>query len=140
MPRNWRKIMSNPMPNRDNDERPPVAIGHVSLPVSDVGMSTKYFVRLGLRSIHESEKFAVLELRGGTHLILRPAENKITSGAKAPFDLMVDDLKAAKGKYGKKGMAPSEIENGKIHSWFTIVDPSGYEITITSSHAGSRTV
>ena len=122
------------------DERPPVAIGHVSLTVSDVGTSTKYFVKLGLRSIHESGKFTVLELRGGTHLILSPAEEEITQGGKAPFDLMVDDIEVARRKYEEMGMAPSAIKNGKIHSGFTIVDPSGYEITITSSHAGDRAV
>ena len=132
--------MSNPTPNRNIDERPPVAIGHVSLPVSDVGLSTKYFVKAGLRSIHESKKFTVLELRGGTHLILSPADEKIIPGAKAPFDLMVDHVEVARRNYEEKGMEPSGIENGKIHSWFTIIDPSGYEITITSSHAGGRTV
>ena len=132
--------MSNPTPNRNSDERPPVAIGHVSLPVSDVGLSTKYFVKLGLRSIHESKKFTVLELRGGTHLILSPADEKIIPGAKAPFDLMVDNVEVARRNYEEKGMEPSGIENGKIHSWFTLIDPSGYEITITSTHAGDRTV
>ena len=132
--------MSNPTPSRNSDERPPVAIGHVSLLVSDVRTSTKYFLKLGLRSIHEAEKFTVLELRGGTHLILSTAEEKITPGAKAPFDLMVDDVEFARKKYDDLGMAPSAIKNGKIHSGFTIVDPSGYEITITSSHAGDRAV
>ncbi len=132
--------MSNPTPKRNSNDRPPVAIGHVSLPVSEVGTSTKYFVELGLRSIHESEKFTVLELRGGTHLIFRTAEEKITPGSKAPFDLMVDDVEVARRKYEKQGMAPSAIANGKIHSSFTLVDPSGYQITITSSHAGGRPV
>ncbi|MCH8884001.1 MAG: VOC family protein [SAR324 cluster bacterium] len=132
--------MNNPTPNRNSNDRPPVAIGHVSLLVSDVGTSTKYFVELGLRSIHESKKFTVLELRGGTHLILSPAKEKITPGAKAPFDLMVDDVKVARRKYEEHGMAPSAIANGRIHSSFTMIDPSGYEITITSSHAGERAV
>ena len=125
---------------KNHEERPPVAIGHVSLGVSDVGRSTKYFVELGLRSIHESNNFTVLELRGGTHLILSSAEEKIPPGAKANFDLMVDDIEAARRKYEDKGMAPSAIEYGKIHSGFTIVDPSGYEITVTSSHTGNRAV
>lgn len=132
--------MSNPTPNRNSDDRPPVAIGHVSLPVSDVGASTKYFVKLGLRSIHESESFTVLELRGGTHLILSLAKETITPGANAPFDLMVDDVEVARRKYEEQGMAPSAIANGRIHSSFTITDPSGYEITINSSHAGGRAV
>ena len=132
--------MSNPTPNRYSNERPPVAIGHVSLSVSDVATSTKYFLKLGLRSIHEAGNFTVLELRGGTHLILSTADENITPGAKAPFDLMVDDVEIAWKKYGDLGLAPSAIKNGRIHSGFTIVDPSGYEISITSSHAGNRAV
>lgn len=132
--------MSNPTPNGYSDDRPSMAIGHVSLLVSDVGMSIKYFVKLGLRSIHESENFAVLELRGGTHLVLRPTEEKIAPGTTAPFDLMVDDVEFARKKYGDGGMEPSAIETGKIHIWFTIIDPNGYEITVTSSHAGDRAV
>ena len=132
--------MSNPKPNRNSDDRPPVAIGHVSLQVSNVDTSTNYFVKLGLRSIHESENFAVLELRGGTHLVIRPAEEKCALGTKAPFDLMVDDIEVVQKQYSDAGMEPSAIEEGKIHKWFTIIDPSGYEITVTSSHAGGRAV
>ena len=132
--------MSDPTPNGINDDRPPVAIGHVSLLVNKVAESTKYFVKLGLRSIHESETFTVLELRGGTHLVLRPAEGQIAPGSKAPFDLMVDDINDSRMQYDDAGMEPSAIEEGKIHNWFTLVDPSGYEITVTSSHAGGRAV
>jgi len=112
----------------------------VSLHVNKVAESTNFLVKLGLRSIHESENFSVLELRGGTHLVLRSTEEKISSGTTAPFDLMVDDVEAARKEYGNAGMEPSAIEKGKIHNWFTIVDPSGYEITVTSSHAGGRAV
>lgn len=122
------------------DDRPPVAIGHVSVRVKKVAESTDFLVKLGLRSIHESENFAVLELRGGTHLVLRPAEERIAPGTEAPFDLMVDDIEVARKQYGDAGMEPSAIEEGKIHNWFTIIDPSGYEITVTSSHDGGRAV
>ena len=122
------------------DDRPPVAIGHVSFRVNKVAESTDFLVKLGLRSIHESESFAVLELRGGTHLVLRPAEERVAQGTTAPFDLMVDDVETARKQYDDAGMEPSAIEEGKIHNWFTIIDPSGYEITVTSSHAGGRAV
>lgn len=124
----------------DAQVRPPVAIGHVSLRVTDVPQATEYFVALGLRLIHQSPTFTVLELRGGTHLVLRVAEAAIPSGTKAPFDLMVDDVVKARQQYGEVGMSPSEIETGTVHRWFTIVGPDGYEITITSSHAGNRAV
>lgn len=124
----------------DNQTRPPVAIGHVSMRVSNVPQSTEYFVSLGLRLIHQSPTFTVLELRGGTHLVLRVAEEPIPSGTKAPFDLMVDDVLEARRQYGAIGMHPSEIETGTVHRWFTLTGPDGYEITITSSHAGKRAV
>ena len=88
------------------DNRPPVAIGHVSLRVNKVADSTDFLVKLGLRSIHESEKFAVLELRGGTHLVLRPTEEPIAKGTASPFDLMVDDVEAARKKYEEAGLNP----------------------------------
>ncbi len=124
----------------DIQTRPPVAIGHVSLRVTDVPHATEYFVTLGLRLIHQSPTFTVLELRGGTHLVLRVAEAPIPSGTKAPFDLMVDDVVRARQQYGEVGMNPSEIETGTVHRWFTLIGPDGYEITLTSSHAGNRVV
>jgi|GEM_PF-4130949 catechol-2,3-dioxygenase len=45
-----------------NDYRPSVAIGHVKLIVSDVSQATDFFLKLGLRYIHQSDNNAVLEL------------------------------------------------------------------------------
>ena len=125
---------------KETQTRPPVAIGHVTLRVTDVPQATKYFVTLGLRLIHQAETFAVLELRGGTHLVLRSAEEPILPGTKAPFDLMVDDVVAARQEYGAVDMNPSAIETGMVHRWFTIAGPDGYEITVTSSHTSGRVV
>ena len=124
----------------ENTTRPPVAIGHVSLRVTDVPQATSYFVTLGLRLIHQTPTFCVLELRGGTHLVLREAEDPIPSRTKAPFDLMVDDVIEARRQYGEAGFRPSTIETGTVHRWFTLLGPDEYEITITSSHAGKRAV
>jgi catechol 2,3-dioxygenase-like lactoylglutathione lyase family enzyme len=120
--------------------RPPVAIGHVSLRVSAIAQATQYFVTLGLRLIHQAQTIAVLELRGGTHLVLRPSAEPIEPGAKAPFDLMVDDIGKAWQEYGALGLNPSEVEAGMVHRWFTLVGPDGYELTVTSSHTAGRVV
>lgn len=122
------------------DERPPVAVGHVSLNVTDLARATAYFTEIGMRSVHEGDTITVLELRGGTHLILRAQAEPIANGAKAPFDLMVDDIEKTRDAYAAKGLAPSEMERGTVHDWFTITDPDGHEITVTSSHAGGRPV
>ena len=122
------------------ETRPRVAIGHVTSRVTDIARTTEYLVSLGLRFIHQSETIAVLELRGGTHVVLRPTDEPIPPHTKAPFDLMVDDVVTTRQTYMELGLQPSEIESGTIHRWFTLVGPDAYELTITSSHAGKRVV
>ena len=53
----------------NTDQRPPVAIGHVRLPVADVGAAARWLETVGLRPIVTMEDLAVLELRGGTHVV-----------------------------------------------------------------------
>src|SRR5437763_13543535 len=56
------------------DQRPPVAVGHVRLNVADVGAAARWLEILGLRPIVTRGELAVLELRGGTHVVVRQAE------------------------------------------------------------------
>jgi hypothetical protein len=120
--------------------RPQVAIGHMWLKVTDIPRAAQYFVTLGLRPIHQAPGIAVLELRGGTHLVLRPADEPIPAGAKAPFDLMVDDIVAAREHYYRLGLKPSALEGETIHRSFNLSGPDNYTITLTSSHTGGRPV
>lgn len=122
------------------DGRPPVAIGHVQLETHAVPETIEFFKSLGLRQIFRNERFGVLELRGGTHLVVSSRERPIRKGTKAPFDIMVDDVKKARKAYHNKGFEPTEIEEGSIHSSFFIKVPSGHKLKINSSHAGKRTV
>lgn len=123
-----------------SDERPPVAIGHVTLPTGDVPASTDFMVKLGLRPIVTRDTFAVLELRGGTHLVVHAAEEKIPPGTAAPFDLIVDDIEVTHTHYTELGLSPTEIEPGQIHSSFKVDVPGGYALTINSTHAGGRPI
>jgi hypothetical protein len=120
--------------------RPPVAIGHVWLPVTDILQATQYFVTLGLRLIHQAQAIAVLELRGGTHLVLQPAQEPIPPGTKVLFDLMVDDIVATRQHYEAIGLKPSALASGMVHRSFTLSGPDDYAITVTSSHTGGRVV
>ncbi len=122
------------------DERPPVAVGHVRLPVGNVPTTSAFLQQLGLRKIFEKDTFAVLELRGGTHLILEKSRNRTKPGTQAPVDFMVDDVKLARAKYAKLGMQPTRIKSGTIHSSFLIPGPDGWSFKITSSHTGGRPV
>jgi hypothetical protein len=122
------------------DQRPPVAVGHVWLPATDVAAAERWLEAVGLRPIFAGDDLAVLELRGGTHVVVRKAEQPPTTGATAPFDLMVDDIEAARRDYAAKGLAPSDISKGRIHDSFHLTGPDGYDFTITSSHARGRIV
>ncbi len=122
------------------DQRPPVAVGHVHLTVADVGAAARWLETVGLRPIVTMDALAVLELRGGTHVVLRQGERAVEPGAKAPFDLMVDNVDAAHRDYLEKGLSPSPIRRGRIHDAFDLAGPDGWAFTVNSSHASGRPV
>jgi len=115
-------------------------VGHVRLPATDVTAAERWLQSVGLRPIFADDSLAVLELRGGTHVVVRKAEQPPATGSTAPFDLMVDDIEAARRDYAAKGLGPSEIGRGRIHDSFHLTGPDGYDFTVTSSHAGGRAV
>ena len=123
-----------------NDGRPRLAVGHVKLEVEDIGGAYAFFVRHGMRDIFKGEDFGVLELRGGTHLVLSRAGEAAEPGGEAPFDLMVDDIDAAHAEFTEAGTTATEITRGRIHDTFHIEGPSGWRFAVTSSHAGDRAV
>ena len=112
-------------------ERPPVWIGHAVLTVSDLGRSTQWWTGIGMREVERNEHVVVLELRGGTHLVLVPGT---PDTGDAPFDLMVDDLDATHDAWSDLGVDVSDISRGHIHNAFTATDPDGYVVTVNSSH------
>ncbi len=122
------------------DKRPPVAVGHVRLPVKNVHTSSAFLQQLGLRKIFEKDTVGVLELRGGTHLILEKSRNRTKPGSQAPVDFMVENVNKARAKFAKMGRKPTRIKSGTIHSSFFVPGPDGWSFKITSSHAGSRPV
>jgi len=120
------------------DPRPAVWIGHVTLPTGDLPATHAFLLELGMRPIARGDDFAVLELRGGTHLVLLRRDEPASGSA--GFDLMVDDLDATHARLSARGLEPSPIRDGRIHRSFTIAAPSGHEITFNSSHASDRPV
>lgn len=107
-------------------------VGHAFLTVSDLDRSADFWRSIGMREVERNAQVAVLELRGGTHLLLLPGTP--AAGAAVPFDLMVEDLDATHAEWSASGLDPSPIEHGQIHSAFTVKDPDGYRVTVNSSH------
>jgi hypothetical protein len=122
------------------DRRPPVAVGHVRLNVTDVGAAARWLETVGLRPIVTRDELAVLELRGGTHVVVRRGEQPPAPGAGAPFDLMVDDVDAVHRDYTEKGLSPSPIRRGRIHDSFEVAGPDGWVFTVNSSHASGQPI
>jgi hypothetical protein len=121
-----------------NDQRPAVWVGHILLETDKLDASEAFMLKIGMRPIFKRHDIAVLELRGGTHLILRHTKQPV-SGL-APFDLMVEDIEAAHHNFSAIGLSPTEIEPGAIHRCFYLSDPSGQRIKINSSHVSDLPV
>lgn len=85
-----------------------------------------------MRVISEQGDFAVLELRGGTHVVVMPeAAGQLSD---VPFDVMVDDVEATWQRFRDAGLEPSPITSGTVHSSFNVADPAGRRVTVNSSH------
>lgn len=120
-------------------QRPEIAIGHLRLLTPEVPRTIAFFVELGIRPIVTKDEFAVLELRGGTHLVIRKSDDP-PEGERIPFDIMVDDVEAAAKRYRGRGLTVGPIERGRIHDSFEVIAPDGRRLEVNSSHAGQRPV
>ena len=113
-------------------------IGHVAMHTDRVAETSEFMQLVGMRLMFSDDGIAVLEMRGGTHLVLTndPASQLI----KGSFDLMVEDLDATHAQFTELGLAPGEIERGQIHDCFAVREPGGTNITFNSSHVGDLPV
>ena len=139
--------------NGMDDNKPEVAIGHLVMHVADAVRSAEFYSKLGLRIVAKQPRMSLVELLGGTHILLSDEkaawENMPASriGAKAPdrkedFELMIsggsrEDLEEYRDSLGKRGLVPKPIEDEMYHGHyvFQILDPDGNTVTIYTSHA-----
>jgi hypothetical protein len=127
---------------RDNsneaDSRPPVWVGHVAMYSARVAETSAFMQQIGMRMVAAGDEFAILEMRGGTHLVVTSdSESELVKGS---FDLMVEDLDDTHKQYTELGFAPDEIERGQIHDSFELREPGGTSITFNSTHVGDLPV
>src|SRR5687767_15613085 len=111
----------SPLEDTAEEQTPPaIAIGHVTLRVSDVGLAADFYETLGLRPILNREELAILELRGGTHLLLFQAKGKPKAGPVRDFDFMVEDIEAAHAAMEGAGVRGTAICEDHLagHLWF----------------------
>jgi catechol 2,3-dioxygenase-like lactoylglutathione lyase family enzyme len=141
------------------DSLPAAALGHFVMKVANLGASYQFYADLGLRQIGIFPDVAIIELRGGTHILLIPESEEAPFtlapsrvGQRGAFfsehiDLMINgktkgELEAFRATLLKKGIAAGEIAP-KIffgHHYFQLTDPDGHGITAYTSHVGELPV
>jgi hypothetical protein len=123
----------------EKDPRPPVWIGHVVLETDRLEETEQFMRTIGMRSIVSRAAVAVLELRGGTHLVLTPGKG--AAPGEAAFDLMVEDLDATHLHFTELGLDPTPIVTATAnHRTFSVREPAGNVITFMSNHVSGQPV
>jgi catechol-2,3-dioxygenase len=131
-----------------------LAVAHLVLKVADLKSSCQFYSKLGLPPFATDDKVAIIELRGGTHLLLLSVDEPAGEGIaesltgqfhkrfSEQFDLMIegkglDELKKYRLELLSRGIAAGEISDETFfgHHLFCIKDPDGNGITIYTSHA-----
>ena len=112
------------------DERPRFAIGHISLGVRDLDRALAFYTEIGMRPVVNMGHAAILELRGGTHVIIHQSD-----GQPGSLDLIVDDIDDTHATLSAAGAEPSSIERGFPHDRFVATDLEGNTLVVASNHA-----
>lgn len=115
---------------QDADERPRFGIGHVSITAHDAERLADFYTSIGLRLVVKMGRVAIVELRGGTHIVFHSGEPGV-----AQLDLIVDDISETRALLEAHGAEPSAIRRGSPHDSFVAVDPEGNTLVVNSNHA-----
>lgn len=116
--------------NPDHGHLPRFAIGHVSIEVNNVDRLTDFYTSVGMRLVVNMGRASIVELRGGTHLILQSGR-----GGQATLDLIVEDIDKTHDVLRTAGADVGPIRRGSPHDSFVATDPEGNTLQVHSTHA-----
>ena len=131
-----------------------LAVAHLVFRVADLKSSCQFYSKLGIRPFAIDGNVALIELRGGTHLLLLEVDQEAREDLaqsvtgqfhkrfSEQFDLMIkgkglNELEKYRSELISRGIAAGEIPDEMFfgHYLFCIKDPDGNGITIYTSHA-----
>src|ERR1700688_1445448 len=131
-----------------------LAVAHLVFKVADLKRSCEFYSNLGIPPFAIDGKVALIELRGGTHLLLLEVDQltgedvaesltgRFHKRFSEQFDLMIkgkslSELKQYRLELISRGIAAGEIPDEAVfgHYLFCVKDPDGNGITIYTSHA-----
>jgi catechol 2,3-dioxygenase-like lactoylglutathione lyase family enzyme len=118
---------------KPDDHRPPVWTGHLALRSADPVGAARFYEQIGMRHVLVREDFAVLEMRGGTHLAIRRDPEQIAPGPTG-WDLMVEDIDATHDKCQADGILVTDITEEPPHRSFEVTDADGHLLLARDSH------
>jgi len=109
-------------------------VGRGALCVSDVSRATAFYGALGSRPVVQSPGLAVLELRGGTHLVLFEAKDDHPRGPVRSFGLLVGDALTFRAEMARRGVVVGPAwDDGSSRRGFEMTDPDGHVVSVTSA-------
>ncbi len=125
-------VQYNPGSASDTGEdlRPRFGIGHVAITAADVDTMTDFYTAIGMRLVVNMGRMSIVELRGGTHLVIQSGE----AGA-ATLDLIVDVIDETRAVLEAEGASAGPIRRGNPHDSFIATDPEGNTLIVNSNHA-----
>ncbi|MGA7570194.1 MAG: VOC family protein [Candidatus Aquilonibacter sp.] len=141
------------------DLLPAAALAHFVMHVQSIEASYQFYIGLGLRAFATFPGMAIVELRGGTHLLLFQKGDDQSSalqnshvGQRPDFgserlDLMIagptkTDLEIYRARLIDNGYSPSSIADGILygHHYFSMQDPDGNGISFYTNHCSDKPV
>ena len=142
-----------------NTNLPAAAFGHFIMKVNDIDISYQFYIKLGLRPCGIFPDLAIIELRGGTHILFFNKNDELPFSLSSShlgqrggvfnerLDLMIDgktrsDLELYRTALIEKGLSVDAIAQDQFfgHDYFQLVDPDGSGITVYTSHTGELPV
>ena len=141
------------------DHLPAAAFGHFVMKVNDINVSYQFYTELGLRPAGIFPDLAIIELRGGSHILFFNKSDELPFSINASYlgqrnaffnerlDLMIggksrEDLELYRATLVAKGLSVNEIAQDQFfgHDYFQLVDPDGNGITVYTSHVAGLPV
>ena len=142
-----------------NSAFPAAAFGHFVMKVDNIDISYQFYTKLGLRPFGIFPDLAIIELRGGTHILLFNKNDELPSsltsshlGQRGAFfnerlDLMIDgksrsDLELYRTTLMENGLSVDALAQDQLygHDYFQLIDPDGNGITVYTSHTKDLSV
>lgn len=142
-----------------NHNLPAATLGHFVMKVNDIDISYQFYTKLGLRPFGIFPDMAIIEVRGGTHILLFNKKDELPFslnsshiGQRGAFfnerlDLMIDgksrsDLELYRATLMENGLSVDAIAQDQFfgHDYFQLDDPDGNGITVYTNHTGELSV